>query len=141
MIGIDNILRASTFFFRTHGNRCTMFIRATDKEDIMILKSSKACIDVRRQIRWPTSLHGKSGLRVTEFPLSRLDPDGSNPFDPLSETIALRNNSSLSVEMIQDDCRFRFFEREWEPNFGDILDVPESTATFLILKGWAKIVK
>ena len=32
-------------------------------------------IDVRRQIRWPTSLHGKSGLRVTEFPLSRLDPD------------------------------------------------------------------
>ena len=35
-------------------------------------------IDVRRQIRWPTSLHGKSGLRVTEFPLSRLDPDGSN---------------------------------------------------------------
>ena len=98
-------------------------------------------IDVRRQIRWPTSLHGKSGLRVTEFPLSRLDPDGSNPFDPLSETIALRNNSSLSVEMIQDDCRFRFFEREWEPNFGDILDVPESTATFLILKGWAKIVK
>ena len=98
-------------------------------------------IDVRRQIRWPTSLHGKSGLRVTEFPLSRLDPDGSNPFDPLSETIALQNNSSLSVEMIQEDCRFRFFDRQWEPSLGDIFEVPESTATFLILKGWAKIAK
>ena len=96
-------------------------------------------IDVRRQIRWPTSLHGKSGLRVTEFPLSRLDPDGSEPFDPLSETVVLPNNNSFSVEMIQDECRFRFFEREWQPNLGDIIEVPESTATFLILKGWAKV--
>ena len=88
-------------------------------------------IDVRRQIRWPTSLHGKSGLRVTEFPLSRLDPDGSRPFDPLSETIALPNTNSLSVEITQEDCRFRFFESEWEPNSGDIIDVPEATATFL----------
>ena len=46
-------------------------------------------IDVRRQIHWPTSLHGKSGLRVTEFPLARLDPDKSTAFDPLSETIDL----------------------------------------------------
>ena len=36
--------------------------------------------------------------------------------------------------MTQEDCRFRFFEREWEPNSGDIIDVPEATATFLILK-------
>ena len=98
-------------------------------------------IDVRRQIRWPTSLHGKSGLRVTEFPLARLDPDGSRPFDPLSETIALPNSNSLTVEIIQEGCRFRFFEREWEPNLGDVIDVPEATATFLILKGWAKVVK
>ena len=38
-------------------------------------------VDVRRVIRWVGSLHGKAGLRVTEFPLSRLDPDGSNAFD------------------------------------------------------------
>ena len=30
-------------------------------------------IDTRRQIRWPGSLHGKTGMRVTEFPLERLD--------------------------------------------------------------------
>ena len=98
-------------------------------------------IDVRRQIRWPSSLHGKSGLRVTEFPLSRLDPDGHKPFDPLSETVVLPSDNSLSVEMVQEECRFRFFDNEWEPNMGDIIEVPESTATFLILKGWAKVAK
>ena len=97
-------------------------------------------IDVRRQIRWPTSLHGKSGLRVTEFPLARLDPDKSTAFDPLSETIALPNDKKLNVEMIQDDCRFRFFDQEWEPQLGDTIEISEAGATFLILKGWAKVV-
>ena len=98
-------------------------------------------IDVRRQIRWPTSLHGKSGLRVTEFPLNRLDPDSSNPFDPLSETIALPNDQTINVIMTEDDCRFRFYDQEWEPNLGDELQISEATATFLILKGWAKVAK
>ena len=77
-------------------------------------------IDVRRQIRWPTSLHGKSGLRVTEFPLARLDPDKSTAFDPLSETIALPNDSKLSVQMIQDECRFRFYDKIWEPKLAKL---------------------
>ena len=38
-------------------------------------------IDVKRVIRHPTSLHGKSGFRVTEFPLDRLDPDKNNSFE------------------------------------------------------------
>ena len=61
-------------------------------------------IDTRRQIRWPGSLHGKSGMRVTEFPLSRLDPDGSNPFDCLSEGIALSRQETVKVEMVVDDA-------------------------------------
>ncbi len=97
-------------------------------------------IDVRRQIRWPTSLHGKSGLRVTEFPLSRLDPDKSSSFDPLAETIALPNNKQITVEMVQDGCRFRFFDNEWEPELGQTIEISEAGATFLVLKGWAKVV-
>ena len=97
-------------------------------------------IDVRRQIRWPTSLHGKSGLRVTEFPLARLDPDKSTAFDPLSETIALPNDTKLNVQMIQDECRFRFYDKIWEPKLGETIEISEAGATFLILKGWAKVV-
>ena len=96
-------------------------------------------IDVRRQIRWPTSLHGKSGMRVTEFPLNRLDPDKSNSFDPLFEAVALGNDKNLQVEITQDDCRFKFFEQEWTPNKGDILDISDAAATFLVLKGWGRI--
>ena len=43
-------------------------------------------VDVKRVIRWVGSLHGKSGLRVTEFPLSRLEPGRSNSFDAMAES-------------------------------------------------------
>ena len=98
-------------------------------------------IDVRRQIRWPTSLHGKSGLKVTEFPLSRLDPDSSTAFDPLSETIVLPNDKNIDVMMTQEDCRFRFYDKTWEPNLGDVINISEAGATFLILKGWARVTE
>ena len=98
-------------------------------------------IDVRRQIRWPTSLHGKSGFRVSEFPLNRLDLDGSNPYQPLQEAIVLSTQELLTVEMIQDDCIFEFFGERTESNIGDKIELHEAGATFLVLKGWAKIVK
>ena len=97
-------------------------------------------IDTRRQIRWPGSLHGKSGMKVTEFPLSRLDPDGSNPFDCLSEGIALSREGSVKVEMIVDDAIARFDDIVVDASKGDIFEIHEAGATFLILKGWARLV-
>ena len=50
--------------------------------EIKVLYSDQAAenddnvtVDIRRVIRWVGSLHGKAGLRVTEFPVTRLDPD------------------------------------------------------------------
>tara|TARA_B100000941_G_scaffold66281_1_gene44194 strand:+ start:4187 stop:5389 length:1203 start_codon:yes stop_codon:yes gene_type:complete len=96
-------------------------------------------IDTRRQIRWPGSLHGKCGLRVTELPLSRLDPDKSNSFDCLSEGIALSRQDMIEVEITVDDAIVRFDDKQYEPNLGDVLNIHEAGATFLILKGWARI--
>ena len=98
-------------------------------------------IDTRRQIRWPGSLHGKSGMRVTEFPLSRLDPDSSDSFDCLSEGIALSKDDKLKVEMIVDDSISRFDDRVIEGASGDVIEIHEAGATFLVLKGWARLVK
>ena len=98
-------------------------------------------IDTRRQIRWPGSLHGKSGMRVTEFPLSRLDPDKSGSFDCLSEGIALSRDELVRVEMTVDDAVARFDERVLEAAAGDVVEIHEAGATFLVLKGWAKLVK
>ena len=98
-------------------------------------------IDTRRQIRWPGSLHGKSGMRVTEFPLSRLDPDSSNSFDCLSEGIALSRDEIVRVEMVVDDAIARFDNRVIDASSGEIIEIHEAGATFLVLKGWARLVK
>ena len=97
-------------------------------------------IDVRRQIRWPTSLHGKTGMRVTEFPLHRLDMDGNQPFDPLNEAFVFGQEKNLDVEIVVEDAILRFGEDHHDVAKGDRLHVSESAATFLSLKGWAKLV-
>ena len=96
-------------------------------------------IDVRRQIRWPTSLHGKTGMRVTEFPLQRLDNDSSNPFDALSEAFVFGSDKSVTVEIVVDDAVLRFGNESYDVSNGDQLFVSESAATFLSLKGWGKL--
>ena len=98
-------------------------------------------IDTRRQIRWPGSLHGKSGMRVTEFPLDRLDPDKNNSFDCLTEGIALSREETVTVEMIVDDAITRFDDTVIDASTGDVFEIHEAGATFLVLKGWAKLVR
>ena len=85
-------------------------------------------IDTRRQIRWPGSLHGKSGMRVTEFPLSRLDPDSSNSFDCLSEGIALSRDEIVRVEMVVDDAIARFDNRVIDASSGEIIEINEASS-------------
>ena len=96
-------------------------------------------VDVKRVIRWPGSLHGKCGLRVTELPLSRLDPDASDAFDPLNEAVAFSGNNSMKVELTNDDVIARISDFEVDGSTGDVFEVPESMATFLSLKGWGNV--
>jgi len=123
----------------------TLFLNLLKSDTSVVLGSAGetdevVTIDVRRQIRWPTSLHGKSGMRVSEFPLDRLDPDGSNPYKPLSEAMALNTNDSLEVEMLVDDAIAQFGERRIDAKCGEKVKIHEAGATFLVLKGWAKLI-
>ena len=95
-------------------------------------------VDVKRVIRFLGSLHGKCGLRVTEVPFNRLDPESSDPFDPLSEAIALTGGNTAKVELIKEDVRARILEETIEGGSGQIVTVSDALATFLCLKGWAK---
>ena len=95
-------------------------------------------IDLKRVIRWPTSLHGKSGMKVVEFPLHRLDPHGANPFDPLVEAVPWRmGEPDVMVKSIKSDVRYRIGTAEGELDEGEEYCVDEATATFLVLKRWA----
>jgi DNA primase small subunit len=96
-------------------------------------------IDLKRVIRWPTSLHGKSGMKVVEFPLERLDPHGSNPFDPLSEAVPWKMGTpDVNVRAIKSDVRYRVGDSEGTLVEGETYIVDEATATFLVLKKWAE---
>ncbi len=95
-------------------------------------------VDVKRVIRWLSSLHGKSGLEVTEFPLNRLDPDGTNPFDALTEAVPFQGAANERVRLLHDDIRARISDETVEGFEGDELETTESMAMFLTLKGWAE---
>ena len=45
----------------------------------------------------------------------------------------------IEVEITVDDAIVRFDDKQYEPNLGDVLNIHEAGATFLILKGWARI--
>ena len=98
-------------------------------------------IDLKRVIRWPTSLHGKSGMKVVELPLSRLDPNGHNAFDPLIEAIPWTKSSRIEkVRALRSDVIYRIRESQGVLSQGEIYEVDEATATFLVLKKWAEPV-
>lgn len=131
--------------FEVLGNYQALFLNLLKADASVVLGSAGetdevVTIDVRRQIRWPTSLHGKSGMRVSEFPLSRLDPDGHDPYNPLNEAFVLGLDQTAEVEWTVDDAIAQFGDRRLESSIGERIQVHESAATFLVLKGWAQLV-
>ncbi|MBL11366.1 MAG: hypothetical protein CMB46_00945 [Euryarchaeota archaeon] len=98
-------------------------------------------VDVKRVIRWIGSLHGKSGLRVTEFPLEELQPGTSKTFDALSCTHVFNTHSSSKVELTTDDVTARIAGQDVSGSTGDVFEVHEAMSTFLSLKGWARSVE
>ncbi len=131
--------------FELLGNYQTLFLNLLKADASVVLGSAGetdevVTIDVRRQIRWPTSLHGKSGMRVSEFPLARLDPDAGQAYNPLHEAFVLGMDNAHEVEWVVDDAVAQFGDRRLESAIGERFRIHESGATFLVLKGWAKLV-
>ena len=131
--------------FELLGNYQTLFLNLLKADASVVLGSAGetdevVTIDVRRQIRWPTSLHGKSGMRVSEFPLARLDPDSTTAYNPLNEAFVLGLDDAHELEWVVDDAIAQFGQHRMESALGERFRIHESGATFLVLKGWAKLV-
>tara|TARA_B100001173_G_scaffold243616_1_gene213688 strand:+ start:7487 stop:8452 length:966 start_codon:yes stop_codon:yes gene_type:complete len=97
-------------------------------------------VDVKRVIRHLGSLHGKCGLRVTEVPYDRLDPDGYNPFNPLLETVAFTGLEKTQIKLLRDDVTASLEGTEVSGSTGEIVNVSEAMSIFLCLKGWGERV-
>lgn len=98
-------------------------------------------IDTRRQIRWPSSLHGKCGMRVSTLPLDRLDPDQANRYDALKEAVVFGSTVDRTMEIQVDDAVFGLHGRRIEASSGDVVEVSEAEEVFLALKGWGQSIR
>jgi len=86
--------------------------------------------DVKRLIRLPGSLHGKTGLRVVT-----LTRDQMNDFDPLRDAVpgSLPDRSVKVVLKQRLDTHVKDFRVRGEGT----MDVPAYAALFLVLRRWA----
>ena len=145
MVHDGRVQRLKEGKFELLGNYQALFLNLLKADASVVLGSAGetdevVTIDVRRQIRWPTSLHGKSGMRVSEFSLDRLDPDGSNAYNPLHEAFVLGMDDSIEIEWVVDEAVAQFGDHRIESSVGERFSIHESGATFLVLKGWAQLV-
>ncbi len=85
--------------------------------------------DIKRLIRLPNSLHGKTGLRVTIVPLDKLDE-----FDPLRDAVVF-GDDKVKVRILKR-IRLRMMDEEFKLQPGKD-KIPEYLAVFLICRGVA----
>ena len=118
------------FFELVKGDKSLILGQAGETDDAVT-------VDVKRQIRWPTSLNGKCGMQVTSFPLERLHPDGADSFDALNEALPHYDDKTRELQITVDRCVLRMSGEEKEYSLGETLLADANTDTFLTLKGWA----
>ena len=124
-----------TFLELIKGDKSVVLGNAGETDEVVT-------IDLKRVIRWPTSLHGKSGMKVVELPLERLDPTSQNAFDPLVEAVPWKMGSrDVKIKAIRSNVNYRIGESEGELSEGEVYSVDEATATFLVLKNWAEPIE
>lgn len=84
--------------------------------------------DIKRLIRLPSSLHGKTGFRV--IPLSR---DGLDDFDPLRDAVPkIFSDDSIKIE-VKKPVSIKLRNEAFDLKEGEV-EVPEFAAIFLICR-------
>jgi DNA primase small subunit len=105
-------------------------------EYVKDLESSKidtvVTTDTHRLIRMNGTLHGKTGLRKVEFPVTRLAD-----FDPFEEAVAFKEGA-VKV-FVSDAPKFRLGGRVLGPYKRQTVEVPTAAAVLLICRGRAEV--
>jgi DNA primase small subunit len=90
--------------------------------------------DIHRLIRSDGSLHGKTGLKKTEFPPAKL-----RDFDPFNEAVAFKKGSVKLY--VSNAPRFRINNEEFGPYRNETVDLSTSAAVLLLCKGRGEVLK
>lgn len=86
--------------------------------------------DVKRLIRMPGTLHGKTGLKVTRV-------EDIETFDPFKDAIAF-GEEKVKIRVLKK-VKIKMGDYELNLSPGDSAEVPEFSAIYLICRGFAKI--
>jgi DNA primase small subunit len=89
--------------------------------------------DVHRLIRLAGSLHGKTGLKKVEFPISSIED-----FDPFKSAVAFKKGTA--VVSVSDSPEFRLNDATLGPYKTQRVELPVAAAVLLICKGRAEVV-
>lgn len=87
--------------------------------------------DIKRLIRLPGSLHGKTGLRVTEVKIDEIDD-----FDPLDDAIVF-GDEMTKIRMLKE-CKIKMKSEFFSLKEGET-EVPEYLAIFLVGMKYATV--
>jgi DNA primase small subunit len=90
--------------------------------------------DTHRLIRVTNTLHGKTGFKKIEFPVTSIDT-----FDPFKEATAF-NGGTVKV-LVSDAPSFRIGDEMFGPYKNQIVELSTNAAVLLICKERAKLVK
>ena len=110
-------------------------------KEIGIRIDEPVSIDIHRLIRYPGSLHGKTGFKVQELSLKELDT-----FNPLDENnknldpIVFQSDIMQKIEILESNVPATKIKGQTYGPFaqGEIIEVPHHIAVFLLCKEVAK---
>ena len=100
-------------------------------KDIVCNIDERVTLDIKRLIRHPGSLHGKTGLKTALISYSDLER-----FDPFSDAVAFRDGNIKIY--VRDIPRVRIGDYEAGPVKNKEMDVPKAFGLYLICKGAAE---
>jgi DNA primase small subunit len=90
--------------------------------------------DTHRLIRLTGTLHGKTGLKKVEFPVSQIEF-----FDPFKSAVAFKKETA--PVLVSDAPRFRLGDETFGPYKNQRVELPTAAAMLLVCKGRAEVVE
>lgn len=107
-------------------------------EHVASLQSAKidtvVTTDIHRLIRMVGTLHGKTGFKKVEFPVS-----GINDFDPFREAVAFKGG--LAKTFVSDAPEFRLGDHVFGPYKNQKVELPAAAAILLVCKDRAEVLE
>jgi DNA primase small subunit len=90
--------------------------------------------DIHRLIRVANTLHGKTGLKKIEFPISRIED-----FDPFESAVAFKKGTA--TVFVSDAPKFKLCDEIFGPYKNQRVELPMAAAMLLVCKGRAEVIE